>query len=302
MSLAWRLARRELRGGVRGMRIVLACLALGVAAIAAVGSLRAGVDRGLATEGRVLLGGDLSIDGGAQPLPDALRPWLVAHGGQVSAIVLMRSLLVAPSGDRELIELKAVDSAYPLVGTVVLDPQAPLPAALAGGLVADPLVLDRLRLNPGDTVRLGEASFVLRAALKTEPDHATGIALLGPRVMIGLADLPRTGLIQPGSLLTYVDRVVLPPGTDMDAFIDQIREAFPNTGWRIRDTSEAAPGMENAIEQTSLFLTLVGLCALLVGGSSRARRVGRPIGRVRAVPARLSSGASNSYGAATSGC
>ena len=266
MSLAWRLARRELRGGVRGMRIVLACLALGVAAIAAVGSLRAGVDRGLATEGRVLLGGDLSIDGGAQPLPDALRPWLVAHGGQVSAIVLMRSLLVAPSGDRELIELKAVDSAYPLVGTVVLDPQAPLAAALAGGLVADPLVLDRLRLHPGDTVRLGEASFVLRAALKTEPDHATGIALLGPRVMIGLADLPRTGLIQPGSLLTYVDRVVLPPGTDTDAFIDQIREAFPNTGWRIRDTSEAAPGMENAIEQTSLFLTLVGLCALLVGG------------------------------------
>ena len=175
-----------------------------------------------------------------------------------------------------MIELKAVDSAYPLVGTVVLDPQAPLAAALAGGLVADLLVLDRLRLHPGDTVRLGEASFVLRAALKTEPDHATGIALLGPRVMIGLADLPRTGLIQPGSLLTYVDRVVLPPGTDTDAFIDQIREAFPNTGWRIRDTSEAAPGMENAIEQTSLFLTLVGLCALLVGGIGVATGVRAP--------------------------
>ncbi len=266
MNLAWRLARRELRGGVRGLRIVLACLALGVAAIAAVGSLRAGVDRGLATDGRVLLGGDLSIDGGAQDLPAALRPWLEARGARISAIVIMRSLLVAPSGERQLIELKAVDGAYPLVGAVVLDPAMKLADALRGGLVADPLVLQRLKLHPGDTVRLGEASFVLRAALTTEPDHATGLALLGPRVMMAITDLPRTGLIQPGSLLTYTWRVVLPPGTDADAFTTAIRAAFPNSGWRIRDTSQAAPGMETAIDQTSQFLTLVGLCALLVGG------------------------------------
>jgi putative ABC transport system permease protein len=248
------------------MRIVLACLALGVAAIAAVGSLRATVDRGLETQGRVLLGGDLAIDGGAQPLPDALRPWLAARGARVSAIVTMRSLIVAPSGDRELVELKAVDAAYPLVGTAVLDPPMPLAQALDGGAVADPLVLDRLGLHPGDTVRLGDASFVLRAALTSEPDHASGFALLGPRVMIAADALPRTGLVQPGSLLTYVWRVVLPPGTDTAAFTEAIRTAFPNSGWRIRDTAQAAPGVENAVEQTSLFLTLVGLCALLVGG------------------------------------
>ena len=251
---------------MRGLRIVLACLALGVAAIAAVGSLRAGVDEGLATQGRVLIGGDLSIDGGSQDLPDALRPWLTEHGAHVSAIVLMRSLLVAPSGERMLIELKAVDGAYPLVGAAVLDPAMPLRGALQGGLVADPLVLARLKLHVGDTVRLGEANFVLRAALTTEPDHGNGLAILGPRVMIGIGDLPRTGLIQPGSLITHTWRVVLPPGTDTDAFTDAIRAAFPNNGWRIRDASDAAPGMENAIEQTSLFLTLVGLCALLVGG------------------------------------
>jgi putative ABC transport system permease protein len=266
LNLAWRLARRELRGGVRGMRIVLACLALGVAAIAAVGSLRAGVERGLETEGRALLGGDISIDGGSQPLPDALRPWLEARGGRISAIILMRSLLVAPSGDRQLIELKAVDGAYPLVGAAVLDPAMPLADALKGGLVADPLVLERLKLHPGDTVRLGEASFPLRAALTTEPDHASGLALLGPRVMIAAADLPRTGLIQPGSLLTYTWRVLLPPEADPVALTAALREAFPNSGWRIRDTSQAAPGVETAVDQTSQFLTLVGLCALLVGG------------------------------------
>ena len=266
MRLAWRLARRELRGGVRGMRIVLACLALGVAAIAAVGSLRAGVDRGLETQGRVLLGGDLAIDGGAQPLPAALRPWLEHQGARVSAVITMRSLLVAASGERQLIELKAVDGAYPLVGAPVLDPAMPLARALDGGLVADPLLLQRLGVHPGDTVRLGEASFVLRAALTSEPDHASGFAVLGPRVLIAADSLPRTGLVQPGSLLTYAVRLVLPPGADPDGFTAAIRAAFPDSGWRIRDPSQAAPGVENAVEQTSLFLTLVGLCALLVGG------------------------------------
>ena len=246
--------------------MVLACLALGVAAIAAVGSLRAAVDEGLASNGRALLGGDLSIEGGAQPLPDALRAWLQARGDRISAIVTMRSLLVSPSGDRMLIELKAVDAAYPLVGSVALDPAMPLSAALDGGVAADPLVLQRLRLHPGDTVRIGEASLTLRAALTSEPDHASGIAILGPRVLIRDTALPATGLVQTGSLLTYAWRVVTPPGTDAKALAAAIRTAFPATGWRIRDAAEAAPGVARAVEQTSLFLSLVGLCSLLVGG------------------------------------
>ncbi len=266
MSLAWRLALRDLRGGLRGIRVVLACLALGVAAIAAVGSLRAAVDDGLATNGRALLGGDLAIEGGTQPLPDALGAWLVARGGRVSGIVTMRSLLVAPSGERQLIELKAVDAAYPLVGEVTLDPALPLPAALDGGVVADPLLLERLRLHPGDIVRIGEASLPLRAAVASEPDHASGIAILGPRVLIAAASLPATGLVQTGSLLTHEQRVALPPGTDAKAVAADIRRDFPGSGWRIRDSAQAAPGVDRALDQTSLFLTLVGLCSLLVGG------------------------------------
>ncbi len=266
MRLAWRLALRDLRGGLRGIRAVLACLALGVAAIAAVGSLRAAVEDGLATNGRALLGGDLSVEGGGQPLPDSLHAWLEARGGRISAVVTMRSLLVAPSGDRQLIELKAVDAAYPLVGDVALDPAMPLPAALDGGVVADPLVLERLRLRPGDTVRIGQASLPLRAAMTAEPDHASGIAILGPRVLIRDTALPATGLVQTGSLLTYAWRVALPPGTDAKAVAAAIRHDFPATGWRIRDATDAAPGVSQAVDQTGLFLTLVGLCSLLVGG------------------------------------
>src|ERR1035437_964818 len=114
--LALRLAFRELRGGVRGLRIVLACLALGVAIIAGVGTLRVATDRGLAADGRRILGGDLEVDGGAQPLPLSLRDWLDARGARWSDIVRMRSMLIAPSGERLLVELKAVDRAWAVVG------------------------------------------------------------------------------------------------------------------------------------------------------------------------------------------
>jgi putative ABC transport system permease protein len=132
--LAFRLARRELRGGVRGLWIVLLCLALGVAVIAAVGSLRAATDHGLAEDGRRILGGDLEVETGSQPPPEDLRQWLRAHGATLSDEVQMRSMLIAPSGERQVVELKAVDAAWPLVGeAVTMPPNTKTPPPLAGG-------------------------------------------------------------------------------------------------------------------------------------------------------------------------
>lgn len=273
MSLVLRLARRELRGGVRGFRIVLACLALGVAAIAAVGSLREGIERGLARDGARILGGDLSVQSGAEPLPDALRVWLRGRGAQLSEAVTMRSMLVAQSGARMLVELKAVDGAWPLLGTAVLDPPGPVQAALADGLVAEKLALDRLGVAPGETVRLGGAAFPVRAVLADEPDRVSSPSIFGPRVVIGLADLPRTGLLAPGAIAEHALRALLPPGADVAETITALRTAFPNTGWRIRDALGAAPGVTQFIERTSLFMTLVGLTSLLVGGIGVANGV-----------------------------
>ena len=268
-------ARRELRGGVRGLRIVLACLALGVGAIAAVGSLREGIADGLATDGRRLLGGDLEVQSGGQPIPDALRDWLRARGGQLSDVVQMRSMLVAlgpdgTPGERQLVELKVVDAPYPLVGAAVVAPGG-LQDALAEqggmpGVVAEQVVLDRLGVQPGAILRLGRSTVQLRGVLVTEPDRVAAPTILGPRVMMAASALAGTALIQPGSLLNYDLRVVLPAGTDPVALAASLRAAFPGEGWRIRNASEAAPGVTRFIDQTALFMTLVGLTALLVGG------------------------------------
>ena len=273
IGLVLRLARRELRGGVRGLRIVLATLALGVTAIAAVGSLRQGIEMGLARDGARILGGDVSVLGGSQPLPAALRVWLRARGARISDVISMRSMLVAPSGERLLVELKAVDGAWPLLGQASLDPAGPVQAALADGGVAEPLVLQRLGLHPGDVVRLGNASLVLRAALTEEPDRVATPSIFGPRVLIGLGVLPRTGLLVPGAIVEYSVRAVLPPGADVPGTIVALRTAFPDTGWRIRDAHDAAPGVAQFIDRTGLFMTLVGLTSLLVGGIGVANGV-----------------------------
>jgi putative ABC transport system permease protein len=296
--LAVTLARRELRGGVRGLWIVVLCLALGVGVIAGVGTLRAAVDAGLAADGQALLGGDLEIDGGSQPLPDALRDWLHARGATTSDVVQMRSMLVSrgasSSGDRQLIELKAVDGSWPLVGAAGISPPQTLTRALgpdpAGsqpatqlqppseapgpyGLLAEQIVLDRLGLHSGDTVRLGTATFRVTGVLTREPDRVATASILGPRVLISTAALPATGLISPGSMVRYALRLTVAEPGSLPGLIRDMRLVFPNQGWRIRDPSDAAPGVSRFIDQIALFLSLVGLTSLLVGGIGVANGV-----------------------------
>ncbi|WP_144184834.1 ABC transporter permease [Elioraea rosea] len=280
LSNAWRIARRELRGGAKAMRIVIACLALGVAAIAAVGTLSRAVQEGLRADGRRILGGDIEVSVGYRPMPQAALDWAAARGGTVSTVTELRSMLVVEAGERErtLVELKAVDGAYPLYGEARIEPEMPLAEAFAvrdgrPGLVAERVVIERLGLRPGDTVRLGEALFEVRGTLAEEPDKVASPAVLGPHAMISAEALAATRLVQPGSLVEYEYRIRLPEGTNVAAFRSAMEAAFPDGGWRFRTYNQAAPGVIRFVEQAALFLTLVGLTALLVGGIGVANGV-----------------------------
>ncbi len=276
--MAFTLARRELRGGVRGFRIFLLCLMLGVAIIAAVGSLSASIMAGIAADARSILGGDLEIRMIHREATAAERT-AFESAGAVSLIREMRAMArpadPAASVSRVLVELKAIDGAYPLYGALTLDPAQPLDAALAQragrwGAVADQALLDRLDLALGDSLRIGALDYELRAVIDTEPDRGGGVFALGPRVMVAQPSLAATGLVQPGSLIYSHYRLRLPAeagaASDPRAVRADLDAAFPESGWRIRGLDDAAPGVKRFIGRLSMFLTLVGLSALLVGG------------------------------------
>ena len=271
-GLALRFARRELRAGLRGFGVFLACLALGVAAIAGVGSVSRAMLGGLESEGQSLLGGDMDLRlTHRQASPEQLA-WLEQRG-DLSVSTHLRAMARGESEDarRTLVELRAVDGLYPLYGEVRLDPALPLDQALAlrdgaWGAVAESRLLRRLDLQVGDRVQVGRATYELRAALEHEPDRSTQAFILGPSFMVASSSLAQTALIQPGSLAHWHYRVRLPAGTSVKAFRETVTETFPEAGWQIRDTSAAAPGTSRFIERLTLFLTLVGLTSLLVGG------------------------------------
>lgn len=272
LPLPIRLALRELRSGLQGFRIFLACLTLGVAAIAAVQSVSSGILTGLQEDGRAILGGDVSVRQiYTPPAGEALA--FLKESGRVSESAEMRGMARSLDEQRStLVELKAVDGAYPLFGAVELRGGGDLQTLLAKrdgvwGAVAEDSLLDRLEMKPGDRLRLGDAEVEVRAILAREPDKASsGAFALGPRLMVSTAALPDTALLQPGGIVYWTEKIALAPGTSAKAWQAELGKRFPDAAWRVRDTTNASPQIETFIERMTLFLTLVGLTALLVGG------------------------------------
>jgi putative ABC transport system permease protein len=270
LGLAARLARRELRGGLQGFRVFLACLALGVAAIAAVGMVRAAIEGGLAEQGAALLGGDAQMEFTYRKANPEERAFIDALALESSEIIDFRSMAVV-GDDRALTQVKAVDNAYPLVGAVELDPAIPLAQALAvkdglPGAVLDRVLVDRLGLGIDDTFKMGSQSFRLSAVLVKEPDSATGGFGLGPRSIMLTESLANSGLIGPGSLFESQYRLRLPAGADLETAKAQAEAAFRDKGMRWSDSRRATPGVARFVERIGSFLVLVGLAGLAVGG------------------------------------
>src|ERR1700704_1794144 len=162
-SLALRYALRELRGGLRGFYVFVACIALGVMAIAGVGSVAASLGGGLAREGRTLLGGVMAFSLiQREAKPDEVA--FLRSRGEVSVAATLRAMARAGDGRLALVELKAVDGAYPMLGELTLDPKMPAADLLAErdgafGAAADSTLLARLDLKIGDRVGIGNATF-----------------------------------------------------------------------------------------------------------------------------------------------
>ncbi len=268
---ALRLVRRELRGGLRGFGVFLACLFLGVFAISAIGSFSAAARSGLLADASALLGGDLEVRLSQRPLNSEQRAFLNQQG-LLSEVLELRTMAATLVGEqRALVELKAVDGSYPLYGQLPLEPAQSLDRALAGaginfGALVEQSFLQRFAIEIGDQVQVGKAVFTVRGVLLTEPDRTVRAFHLGPRLLVSRAGLSASELLQPGSLVTYRYRLKLADRQQADRLLELLPQRFPDAGWRLRSWREAAPRVRYFLDRMGTNLTLLGLCALLVGG------------------------------------
>lgn len=279
LPLALRLALREMRGGLRGFYIFLACIALGTAAIAGVNSVSAAITQAIGTQGQTLLAGDVRFEltnRFATPEEMAYFESL----GDVSLSTGLRSMArLADGSDQALVEARGVDGLYPLYGTLETAPEKPAAELFAKtgeayGAVVAPLLLDRLGLAVGDEILLGTARLKVTATLVREPDAVSEGFGFAPRLLLSEEALRATGLVQTGSLVKNAYRIRLAdPALPLAGIRAAAGKAFPSAGWSIRTADAAAPSLTANITRFSQFLTLVGLTALIVGGVGVANAV-----------------------------
>jgi putative ABC transport system permease protein len=278
MSLAFRLAARELRSGVKGFRIFLACLALGVAAIAAAGSTAQAFREGLGAQSREILGGDIRIGAGQRRFTPAEQA-AFARVGRVSYSAGARAMAQTPSGERRLVELRGVDNLYPLAGTVQVSGAANLTAGLAprggvAGALVEQALLDRLGLKVGDRFEVGNLALIVGGVITAEPDRVSRGFSLGPRVLVRLDAMERGGFLTPGYLFNVAARIALPAGGQPDREIAALRRALPDAQLRMTERSNAAAGFRRLIDRLEYFLGFIGLSSLVAGGLGVSGAVG----------------------------
>ena len=262
-GLAWRLARREIRGSVARFRVFLGALMLGVAAIGTVGSVAEAMRDGIASNARLLLGGDIEMRSLYMVPPEEIAT-LAGSYGTLSRTQNMRAML-QHDDTRKLVALKAVDAAWPLIGAPEIEGGAALPL-VQDTILIDPALTRAMGLAVGDRVRIGTHEVTVAGILAYEPDRSVSFITFGPRVLMSMDTLAATGLDQPGAMITHRLRVLLDDGADRTAAVSALKTATRGGFVRVRDLMDAAPGFDVFIDRTEVFLVLVGLTALLIGG------------------------------------
>lgn len=263
-ATAWRIARRDLNARFRGLRLLLVCLFLGTGALAAIGTLTAAIEGEIEANGQVFLGGDLQVEVWQRMLADDELAALAEYGA-VSEGIRMQAM-ARHDEQAAPIELKAVDEAYPLYGTLTLadgrEAGAPGPgeAYLAQGAA------DRLGAAPGGTVTIGTETLRVAGIIGEEPDRLSEGFQLGPTVIVA-EELPaEAGLLAPGSMYQSKTRVAFAEPRPPEKVEKELEARFPDAGFDIDTSERASPGAQRFVDSMGEFLTLVGLAALVIAG------------------------------------
>jgi putative ABC transport system permease protein len=273
-----RMTLRDWRAGE--LRLLAAALVIAVAAVTSVGFFVDRIRLGLERDATQLLGADLVLSSD-RPVADAERARAKGAGLQVAETVVFPSMAISESNaeNSTLTAVKAVSSSYPLRGALRVTQQPDAPDAATreipapGTVWVDAQTLLALRLQIGDRLKLGEKRFTIDRIITIEPDRGAQFINFAPRVMLNLADLPATQLIQTGSRVTY--RLLVAGERDaVRAYAAWVQENLAR-GQRLESLEGGRPEMQRTLERAERFLALVALLAAMVAAvavAAAARR------------------------------
>jgi putative ABC transport system permease protein len=273
LPLELRLALRDLRGGLSGFTIFLICIALGTGAIGTIAGLSDAIQDSISRQGKELLGGDVEATLVHRRADDKERAFFASYG-DVSEVATMRAMARKPDGSAQaLVDLKAIDGAYPLYGAVTFEEGQSLASIQPGdGAAVDRSILDQLQIGLGDSIAIGRSALPVKAIIEHEPDRLTGGPAFGARVLLSVESLKKSGLVEPGSLVRWNYRIKTREPIPA-SFKENLAAEFPEAGFLMRDSSDPSPGVRNMLQRLTEFLTLTGLTAMLTGGIGVANAV-----------------------------
>ena len=268
--LSWTIATRELAGGLKGFWVYLLCIALGVFAIAAAGSVTRGFSNGIAAESRILLGGDALFRAAQRRASPSELQWMQERG-RISENISINVMGEAGSV-RKQVDVRAVDDGHPLIGLPELSGG---PATLAEALVfenerwgvaATQSLLDDFNLEIGDDIEVGQIPATIRARLDKESDGIGTPGTFGPGVTIALEAIEASNHLTDGALYRASYRLVLTDLSQEDNLEDAAKEAMGPNGLEYRGPEDAVDGLQDLLGMLNAFLSVIGIAALIAGG------------------------------------
>ena len=274
-NLSLKLSIKELRGSFNEFKIVITSIFIGVFIITAVGSLSKNLQYEIDNKRSELLGGNFELSTTYQEFPSNIKNWLLQNG-TVSQVIEMRTMLSSNKNlpiKRRVVELKAVDQKWPLIGEITVKSQNIPPSAIniynhINKIFIDEGLKKQLNISIGDIVKLGNIEVEIQGIIKKEPDRMFSFSSFGSRVLISSQTLKNTGLVVPGSLIKYKIKFI-PNNKKIDLF--SLNKLIDGTNISIKTVKNSTNNFNNFIERTTLFISLVGLITLLISELVRCK-------------------------------
>lgn len=263
----WRMAWRDSRTHRARLLLFSSSIVLGVAALAAIGSLGKNLERAVEEQAKTLLGADLALSS-RQPFSPEEETFFKSLGGEQAREIAFSSMIYFPNGGgTRLAQLRALSGPFPFYGKFETEPPEAAQKFCDGqGALVEENLLIQFGAKVGDQIRLGKATLPVVGALRKVPGESAALAVVSPRVYLPMSDLAKTELLKGGGLARYIVFFQLPPGTNITKMVDSIKPRLDRFRLSADTVKTRERDLGNAMDNLYHFLNLSGLVALLLGG------------------------------------